>query len=174
MRYLKQAAAGLGVVALFALICGASPAGAAVVRGTSVGAVRRSAPSAPGTAVLARKIGKVTVLTNAKGFTLYSFAPDTPTRSKCDGTCARFWPPLKGPVTAGPGVTGKLGTIKRSDGSAQATYNGHPLYTFVGDTRPGQDTGNNLDVQGGVWHVVPVSGMTAPAPGASPSVSAGP
>src|SRR5580693_599400 len=70
-------------------------------------------------------ISGVTVLTNASGFTLYSFAPDTSTTSKCNGTCAQSWPPLKGPVTAA-GVTGTFSTIARSDGSTQATFDGHP------------------------------------------------
>jgi predicted lipoprotein with Yx(FWY)xxD motif len=59
---------------------------------------------------------------------------------------------------AGPGVTGRLGTIKRADGSTQATYNGHPLYTYVGDTSAGQGNGNNLNLNGGLWRVVPASG----------------
>ena len=99
-----------------------------------------------------------TVLTNAKGLTLYSFAPDTMTTSKCNGTCAQLWPPVSGPATAGPGVTGRLGAITRADGTIQATYNGHPLYTYVADTAPGQARGNNLNVNGGLWHEVTVSG----------------
>ncbi|HEY2128269.1 MAG TPA: hypothetical protein VGH77_13895 [Streptosporangiaceae bacterium] len=100
-------------------------------------------------------------------------APDTSTTSKCNGTCATNWPPVKGPVTAA-GVTGTFGTIKRSDGSAQATFEGHPLYTFVGDTAPGQAKGNGLNAAGGLWHDVPTSGTAAPAPaGASPSGSGG-
>ena len=95
------------------------------------------------------KIGGATVLSSAKGFTLYSFAPDTPTTSKCNGACAANWPPVKGPVTA-TGVTGTFGTIKRSDGSAQATFDGHPLYTFTGDTAPGQANGNGLNAAGGL------------------------
>ena len=67
----------------------------------------------------------------------------------------------------GPGVTGKLGTIKRSDGSEQATYDGHPLYTYVGDTAPGQAKGNGLNLSGGVWHEMTASGAAAPAPAAS-------
>jgi predicted lipoprotein with Yx(FWY)xxD motif len=169
MRCLKlSVAAVIGVVAAFTLNWAGNPARAAVASGAPAPAHASSAPSASGM-VLARKIGKVTVLTNAKGFTLYAFGPDTPTMSKCNGTCVRYWPPLKGPVTAGPGVTGKLGTIKRSDGSMQATYNGHPLYTFIGDTKPGQDKGNDLVLSGGIWHVVSVSGKTAPAPGGSHS-----
>ena len=102
--------------------------------------------------------GVVTVLTNASGFTLYWFAPDTATRSTCYGTCAGYWPPVTGTPSAGPGVTGKLGTIKRSDGTAQVTYDGHPLYTYVGDTAPGQAFGNNLNLNGGLWHEVTVPG----------------
>jgi predicted lipoprotein with Yx(FWY)xxD motif len=109
------------------------------------------------------QIGGATVLTSSKGFTLYSFAPDTPTTSKCNGTCAQSWPPVHGPVTAA-GVTGTFATIKRSDGSAQATFDGHPLYTFVGDTSPGQASGNGLNAAGGVWHEITTSG-TAPAGG---------
>ena len=93
-----------------------------------------------GSALKTATINGIAVLTNAKGFTLYSFAPDTPATSRCNGRCATFWPPVKGPVTAGPGVAGSLGTIIRSDGATQATYNGHPLYTYIADTapRPGQ------------------------------------
>jgi predicted lipoprotein with Yx(FWY)xxD motif len=116
-----------------------------------------SAPAAGSSALKTAKIGGATVVTNVKGFTLYWFAPDTATTSNCNGSCATFWPPVKGPVTTGAGVTGKLATITRADGSAQATYNGHPLYTYVGDHAPGQATGNGLNVNGGVWHEVTVS-----------------
>ena len=115
-------------------------------------------------------IGGAAVLTSASGFTLYSFAPDTPTKSNCNGACAQNWPPVKGPATAA-GVTGTFGTIKRSDGSVQATFDGHPLYTFAGDTAPGQAKGNGLNISGGVWHEITTSG-TAPA-GSSSSGSGG-
>ena len=69
-----------------------------------------------------------------------------------------------------PGVTGTFGTIKRSDGSAQATFDGHPLYTYVGDTAPGQAKGNGLNLSGGVWHEVTTSG-TAHRAGSSSSGS---
>ena len=67
---------------------------------------------------------------------------------------------------AGPasGVKGTFGTIKRSDGSVQATFDGHPLYAFVGDTAPGQAKGNGLNVAGGLWHEVTATGTAAPAP----------
>jgi predicted lipoprotein with Yx(FWY)xxD motif len=105
-------------------------------------------------------IGGATVLTSANGFTLYSFAPDTPTTSNCNGTCAQNWPPVTGPATAS-GVTGTFSTIKRSDGSVQATFDGHPLYTFAGDTAPGQNKGNGLNVNGGLWNEITTSGTAA-------------
>jgi predicted lipoprotein with Yx(FWY)xxD motif len=113
------------------------------------------------------------VLTNAKGFTLYWFVPDTSTKSNCNGSCAQLWPPVKGPASAGSGVTGKVGVITRSDGSKQATYEGHPLYTYVGDTAPGQATGNGLNLSGGVWHEMTASGASASTPSTSPSSSSG-
>jgi predicted lipoprotein with Yx(FWY)xxD motif len=118
-------------------------------------------------------IGGVTVLTDARGFAVYSFAPDTMTTSDCNGACAAAWPPVKGPVTAAAGLTGKLGTIKRSDGSAQATFDGHPLYTFAGDTAPGQAKGNGLNAAGGLWHEITTSGAAAPAGNSSSSSSGG-
>ena len=54
-------------------------------------------------------------------------------------------------------MTGALGTIKRTDGTTQATYNGRPLYTYIADSSPGQARGNNVNLNGGLWHVVPVS-----------------
>jgi predicted lipoprotein with Yx(FWY)xxD motif len=110
-----------------------------------------------GNALKTTAINGVVVLTNAEGLTVYSFAPDTATMSNCNGSCAAFWPPLTGAPHAGPGVTGRLGTITRSDGATQATYNGHPLYTYVGDTQPGQANGNNLNLNGGLWHEVTVT-----------------
>jgi predicted lipoprotein with Yx(FWY)xxD motif len=146
--------------------CGSSgtPSGTSSGGGSSAHAV------AAGGGLKTAKIGSVTVLTSAKGFTLYSFAPDTPTKSNCNGACAKFWPPVKGAVSAS-GVKGTFGTIKRSDGSVQATFDGHPLYTYVGDTAPGQAKGNGLNLSGGVWHEVTTSG-SAPA-GSSSSGSGG-
>ena len=103
------------------------------------------------------KIGGVDVLANADGLTLYWFAPDTSTSSKCFGSCAIYWPPVSGSPAAGPGVTGKLGTIKRPGGGLQATYDGHPLYTYIGDRGPGQANGNDLDLNGGFWYDIRVS-----------------
>ena len=161
------APAGLAA-ALMIAACGSST--------SSTGSGSTSSAAAPATssgALKTTKIGGVAVLTNAKGFTLYSFVPDTSTKSNCNGSCATYWPPVKGPATAGTGVTGKLATITRSDGSVQATYNGHPLYTYVGDKAPGQAKGNGLNLSGGVWHEVTVSGAAAPASQGSASTGGG-
>ena len=144
--------AAVGVVSVLAVVLlGVTVAGAGGPPAGTAGA------AGPGTTLKTVKIGGVTVLTNAKGLTLYWFAPDTPTASKCTGSCAAYWPPVTGPLSAGPGVTGKLGIIKRSDGSLQATYDGHPLYTYIGDSGPGQAHGNNLNLNGGLWYEVRVS-----------------
>jgi predicted lipoprotein with Yx(FWY)xxD motif len=134
----------------------------AVLLGVAVAdaAVPSSPPAQGASAGLLRTtvIKGVTVLTNAKGLTLYWFAPDTSTKSACYGACAAYWPPVPGPQKAGPGVTGTLGTIRRSNGALQATYDGRPLYTYIGDSGPGQATGNNLNLNGGLWHEVLAAG----------------
>src|SRR5580704_11907124 len=169
-------AAGLVEVAAFvvlaALALAPAPAnapagGAAAARATfpaqippafaRVAGANSAAPAVTGTALKTTTVGGTTILTNAKGFTLYSFAPDTPASSKCYGSCAAYWPPVTGTAAAGQGLPGKVTTITRTGGSRQLTYNGHPLYTYVGDTAPGQAHGNNLNLNGGLWHEVPAS-----------------
>jgi predicted lipoprotein with Yx(FWY)xxD motif len=140
-----------------ALITGVSVV-ALVLLGVAAGTAGSSSTVASSNSIKVVHIGGASVLANAKGFTLYWFAPDTATKSVCNGSCAAYWPPVKGPVAAGPGIPGKLGTIKRADGSTQATYDGHPLYTYVGDSAPGQARGNNLNLNGGLWHEVTTSG----------------
>jgi predicted lipoprotein with Yx(FWY)xxD motif len=145
-RYAAPAVAGISVVALALL--GGALSGAGHSAGTT---------PAAGAALRTASIGGTTVLTDAQGRTLYWFAPDTRTTSACYGTCAQYWPPVAGPDHAGTGVTGTLGTITRTGGSLQETYDGHPLYTYVGDTAPGQAHGNNVDLNGGFWHEIVVS-----------------
>jgi predicted lipoprotein with Yx(FWY)xxD motif len=132
---------------------------AAIVLGATVASAGGAAPPVAakgGTLLKSTQIAGVAVVTNAQGRTLYWFAPDTPTKSACYGSCAGYWPPVLGKPVAGPGVTGRLGTITRTDGSVQATYDGHPLYTYIGDGGPGQAHGNNLNLNGGFWHEVRV------------------
>jgi predicted lipoprotein with Yx(FWY)xxD motif len=152
---LRAGAPGAGRV-VSASVAAVSVAALAVL-GASVAAAGPSATTAAGSALRTVRISSVMVLANAKGLTVYWFAPDTATKSACSGTCASYWPPVKGPATAGPGVTGKLATITRSDGSVQATYDGHPLYTYAGDGAPGQANGNELNLNGGLWHEVTAS-----------------
>ena len=114
------------------------------------------AAGASGQSLDTRSVAGHALLTNSSGITLYTFAPDHMNKSVCYGDCATYWPPVPGHMSAGPGVTGTIGTITRTDGSTQATYDGHPLYTYIGDHAPGQDGGNNINLNGGVWHVVVV------------------
>src|SRR5204862_1942560 len=97
----------------------------------------------------------------ARASRLYDFPPDKGTSSVCYGACAALWPPLiaKGKPRAGPGVRAPLlGTTKRRDGKLEVTYNGHPLYYFVTDRKPGQTTGQGLNQFGGPWWVLTPAG----------------
>jgi len=153
-----------------ALVVGCSSSGTPSSGGSSGGSSGHAAPAAG--SVKTAKIGGATVLANSKGFTLYSFALDTSAKSNCNGTCAQNWPPVTGSVSAA-GVKGTFGTVKRSDGSIQATFDGHPLYTFAGDTSPGQAKGNGLNAFGGVWHEDTPSGSAAPISSPAPGGGAG-
>ena len=105
------------------------------------------------------KVGTVTVLTTANGLTVYRFAADTtPGKSSCYGSCTAYWPPVTGSASAASGIPGTFATITRTDGTKQVTWNGHPLYTYVGDHGPGTASGNNLNINGGVWKEIVVSG----------------
>lgn len=102
-----------------------------------------------------------TVLVGPNGRTLYLFEKDTGTTSHCTGACAAGWPPLTtagSPRAAGGGKASKLGTTTRAGGVKQVTYNGHPLYYFVGDTRAGTTTGEGLKAFGASWYVLAPSG----------------
>jgi predicted lipoprotein with Yx(FWY)xxD motif len=146
----RQASVGAAVVCVLALgLFAGALAGASGSPGAS---------TAAGSALRTTTIGGKTVLTNSKGRTLYWFAPDTSTKSACYGSCAQYWPPVPGPDSLGAGVAGHLGTIQRTGGGLQETYNGHPLYTYIADSGPGQAHGNNLNLNGGVWHEVIVGG----------------
>jgi predicted lipoprotein with Yx(FWY)xxD motif len=135
-----------------------------------------TAPSSTTAVIKTRSTSIGTVLTNAQGHTLYWFAIDTPTMSKCAGSCASFWPPVLGKATAASGVSlpKGFGTITRSGGQLQATYDGHPLYTYVGDTSAGMTSGNGKNLSGGLWWAMTPTGAkpAAAGGGASPSPSA--
>jgi predicted lipoprotein with Yx(FWY)xxD motif len=113
------------------------------------------------------------ILVDSRGHTLYLFQKDKSGRSTCAGDCAAAWPPLIASGKPRPGTGAKaslLGTTKRADGRMQATYNKHPLYTFVKDTKKGQTSGENVDGFGAEWYVVSPAGAkvepkAAPASG---------
>ncbi len=116
------------------------------------------APSGGSAALKTGTVGGVTVLTNANGLTVYTFAADSPGKSNCYGSCAAYWPPVTGSPSAAPGIPGTFSTTTRTDGTKQVTWNGHPLYTYIGDHGPGQASGNNLNINGGLWKEIVVSG----------------
>jgi predicted lipoprotein with Yx(FWY)xxD motif len=104
------------------------------------------------------------ILVGPNGHTLYLLTVDTPTSSKCTGSCAMIWPPLevKGMPTVGSGLKASLlGTITRSGGVKQVTYDGHPLYYHDADKAPGQITGEGV---GNVWYAVSPSGNPVKGP----------
>ena len=163
MRYGWLVPVGAIAATLVIAACGSSSSNT----GGSGSSPAAAAPAGASGSLSTMKVGSATLLTNSKGFTLYWFVPDTSTTSKCDASCIKYWPPVPGPASAGSGVTGTLGVITRSNGAKQATWNGHPLYTYVGDTSPGMAKGNNLNISGGVWHEITLTGKAAPA--SSPS-----
>ena len=109
-----------------------------------------------------RKLNVGTALVDGQGRTLYLFEADKGPMSTCNGACASLWPPdtTSGKPKAGPGVdAAKLGTTKRSDGTLEVTYNGHPLYRYAPDTKAGEDTGQGLNQFGAKWYVLAASGI---------------
>jgi predicted lipoprotein with Yx(FWY)xxD motif len=169
-RWLVGASLVVAAVALAA--CGSSSPSdpAASNAGTNAHATDTGARSVT---IRTMKTSKGTVLVDAQGHTLYWFAKDTKTKSNCNGSCTTYWPPVLGKATAGAMLPHGFGTIKRANGETQATYDGHPLYTYSGDTSAGQVTGNGLDLSGGLWWAVTPSGKTISAHKAKSSSSSG-
>ena len=111
-------------------------------------------------------LGKI--LVDSKGRSVYLFEKDTGPKSTCSGGCATEWPPVTttGKATAGSGLTASMvGTTTRSDGTKQVTYNGHPLYTYVGDAKAGDTNGQGVSAFGARWYAVSPAGSTVTAMG---------
>lgn len=147
MKHLRKTATGL-VAAITAAAIAASfaPVGGAASSGTVV-------------KVASTPLGRV--LVDSRGITLYDFPKDKGIVSSCYGACAALWPPLStsGKPVAGPGTRASLlGTTRRSDGKLEVTYNGHPLYYFVTDRKPGQTSGQGLNQFGDPWWVISPAG----------------
>ncbi len=160
--------AGAGLLLVSACGGGGTTYGGASSGGqssTSTGAISAGTTSA----------GKV--LVSPQKMTLYAFAQDSRGHSACTGTCSSYWPPVPGAdakAAASSAVTAKLGSIKRADGSTQLTVNGFPMYTYVGDSKPGQATGQGKNLSGGLWWVVAPDGSWVKSAGATaPSGSRG-
>jgi predicted lipoprotein with Yx(FWY)xxD motif len=170
----------LAVVGVIAAACGSStPSASSSTTTTSASpAGTTGTTGAPGQVVADvvsnAKIGK-SILINSSGMTLYKFSADSSTMSACNGGCATAWPPLTVPTgttpKGGPGTGGTFGTITRSDGSTQITYDGNPLYTFSGDSSAGATNGQNLTSDGGTWTVVTI-GSTSSASTSPPNTNA--
>ncbi|HVH00934.1 MAG TPA: hypothetical protein VM844_09220 [Miltoncostaeaceae bacterium] len=134
-------------------------AGAAALATLAAGASVAAPAKAPKVSTATTSLGKVLVGPN--GHTLYLFQKDKNDKSACSGTCAGFWPPLiaSGKPVAGPGVKASLlGRTKRADGRMQVTYNRHPLYGFVQDTKKGQTNGEGVTAFGAKWFAVSPAG----------------
>jgi predicted lipoprotein with Yx(FWY)xxD motif len=141
-----------------ALIAGAAAAVMLVLVGAALAATKSTARSATvGTA--RTDLGRIIV--DGRGRSLYLFEKDEHGRSACSGVCASYWPPLltTSKSAAGSGVKASLlGTIRRSDGTRQVTYAGHPLYFFSGDAKRGQTNGEGLKDFGASWYVLTPAG----------------
>ena len=105
------------------------------------------------------------VLVDSEGHTLYAFSGDGPGTPRCDGACAKAWPPLldenSEPQPSNGTAATRLGTVARADGTQQVTYAGHPLYRFGGDKKPGDANGQGSTAFGGTWTALKGSGTPA-------------
>jgi predicted lipoprotein with Yx(FWY)xxD motif len=136
---------------------GASPSASGA--GGRYGSSPAPAPVGVSVTTVATPLGRT--LVDGDGRTLYLFEADHGGTSACTGSCDTVWPPLRarGGVHALGGVSAALlGTIQRSDGSTQVSYNGHPLYYYAGDAKPGDTTGQGLNQFGASWYVLDPAG----------------
>ena len=134
------------------------PAGATSAYGTKAST---SAPSRAGTVIQAQTSSLGRMLTDGHGRTLYLFAADKPNVSKLSAAGLSIWPPFGAtgkPQAKSGALAAKIGTITGANGKAQVTYDSHPLYYYVGDTKPGQTSGQALNQFGAEWYVLAPSG----------------
>jgi len=149
----------LGAVAVLAAGCGAGSGQGFHAKAGGVAGAQHALRAV--TVKTAKVKGLGTILVNSKGFVLYVFAPDKHRRVTCKGGCAAVWPPLKvsGKETAG-GAARKslLGADRNPAGGKVVTYAHWPLYTYVGDSKPGQASGQDINLNGGYWYVITPAG----------------
>ncbi len=160
--------AGAAVVPLAALAVAGCGGGGGGGGASAASAQPKTSKKAPPAMVKVAHSGLGKVLVDSQGRTLYLFTKDSGTTSSCTGACATAWPPLRttGTPIAGSGANASLvGSTTRSDGTSQVTYNGHPLYLFVKDTKPGDTNGEGKTAFGGSWFAVSATGKrVSPAP----------
>jgi predicted lipoprotein with Yx(FWY)xxD motif len=178
IRYRIGAVTALIGVSVLVAACGSSSSpttattGGAAAGSTASSSATATPAAAKGTAVGTTKGSEGTFLTGAGGRALYLWVADAKGMSSCSGACAKAWPPLttKGkPIASGSVKASQLGTIKRSDGSEQVTYDGHPLYYFEGDPKSGTTTGQGSNAFGAKWWLVSTSGSAITSGGAAAS-----
>jgi len=172
----------LAAVAILAAACGGgnatagsgnAPAAAPTTTTTTQAASAPATSSAPAMTIKTESGTAGTFLADQTGRTLYIFTSDTGTTSTCYGACATAWPPLltTGSVgVSGSAVAANLGTTKRTDGTTQVTYSGHPLYYFQSDTSAGMTKGQGVQ---GVWFLLAPSGTMIKPPAAPPATTGG-
>ena len=165
-------------LSLFALAVVVAAAIAAAIATTGTSA--KKAPQVAATSALSiRQTALGRTLTDASGRALYLFAGDKPNVSRLSAAGRAFWPPFTSsshPAATGGAVAGKIGTVTNATSTGQVTYNGHPLYYFVGDHNPGQTTGQGLNQFGARWYVLSPAGAaitSAPNAGASSQPTGG-
>jgi predicted lipoprotein with Yx(FWY)xxD motif len=169
--------AGLAAIPLTALAvagCGGGGGGGSAASAAST--APKTASGQPATVGAANEGNLGTVLVDSEGRTLYLFQKDSGTQSACFGACASAWPPLRatGTPTVGDGANASLvGTTPRSDGKPQVTYNGHPLYLFSGDQKPGDTNGEGSTAFGGGWFALDAAGNQVSGQASSSSSSSG-
>lgn len=149
---------GAITVLLLAAACGGSSTSTAAPATTS-GVTGATKSGAAVVNIAATSAGKI--LVDAQGRAMYAFAADTKGHSACTGACLTYWPAVPAGATspsAASGVTATLGVLHRPDGTSQLTADGWPMYTYVGDTKPGATTGQGKNLSGGLWWVVSPSG----------------
>jgi predicted lipoprotein with Yx(FWY)xxD motif len=159
---LLAGAALMPLTALAVAACGGGGSATAATKAPTSAATKApksAAPHAPTVRVAKTHLGKA--LVDSRGRTLYLFTKDAGMKSACSGACAIAWPPLRAsgkPTVSGGAKASLVGTTMRSDGKLQVTYNGHPLYSFVKDTKSGDTNGEALTAFGGSWFAVSPAG----------------
>jgi predicted lipoprotein with Yx(FWY)xxD motif len=167
------AGASISLIALVAAGCGGDDNG----DGTTAASESPNTASGQAATIDAHSEGNLgTILVDSQGLTIYLFEKDSGTKSSCFGGCASAWPPVRasGKPTVGDGLNASLvDTTPRSDGQAQVTYNGHPLYLFAGDQSAGETNGQGLTEFGGNWFALSSAGEPDTTKPSTPSSSGG-